>query len=263
MKKLLLSFGILVSAIAGASAQNNVGINTTTPNASAALDVTSTTQGLLPPRMTMAQRNAIASPVDGLIVYQTDNTPGLYLRNGGVWGPVGGASAASGPTTELFATINAAQTKAPVGYVRYSVYFNNIVTQLNSPGYNSSTNTYTVPAGKSGTYLLNVSLVLNSTYLSFFAAPEIQVTNTGGTVIYYGAGTGNQLYQGTDTDPVTPSYTGGAPYSVGRGSCTATVPLQAGDVISVYYRSFNSTSSSQTISFNTSGSSFFSIVKLN
>ena len=49
-----------------------VGIGTTSPAASSILDLTSTTQGLLTPRMTTAQRIAIASPADGLMVYDTD-----------------------------------------------------------------------------------------------------------------------------------------------------------------------------------------------
>ena len=49
-----------------------VGINTTTPNASSALDITSTTKGLLAPRMTTAQKLAIVSPANGLLVYDTD-----------------------------------------------------------------------------------------------------------------------------------------------------------------------------------------------
>jgi len=49
-----------------------IGIGTITPNASSALDVTSTTQGMLTPRMTTAQRTAITTPADGLIVYDTD-----------------------------------------------------------------------------------------------------------------------------------------------------------------------------------------------
>ena len=48
-----------------------VGINNSTPDASAILDVTSTNKGLLPPRMTTAQRNAIASPAQGLIIFNT------------------------------------------------------------------------------------------------------------------------------------------------------------------------------------------------
>ncbi len=60
-----------------------VGIGTTTPHASAALDVSSTTKGLLPPRMTKAQMYTIVSPAQGLMVYCTDCTPkGLYLYSG-------------------------------------------------------------------------------------------------------------------------------------------------------------------------------------
>ena len=52
----------------------NVGINATgaAPNAAAMLDVVSTTSGVLIPRMTAAQRLAIAAPVAGLLVYQTN-----------------------------------------------------------------------------------------------------------------------------------------------------------------------------------------------
>lgn len=50
-------------------AQGNVGIGTTTPDSSAALDVVSTTQGLLPPRMTETQRDALVSPADGLMIF--------------------------------------------------------------------------------------------------------------------------------------------------------------------------------------------------
>ena len=51
----------------------HVGIGTSTPHASALLDVASTTQGFLPPRMTNAQMTAIATPAPGLMVYDTDN----------------------------------------------------------------------------------------------------------------------------------------------------------------------------------------------
>jgi hypothetical protein len=48
-----------------------VGISQTSPNASAQLDVTSTTRGFLPPRMTTTQRDAISSPAAGLVIYNT------------------------------------------------------------------------------------------------------------------------------------------------------------------------------------------------
>ncbi len=61
-----------------------VGIGTTNPNSSALLDITSTTKGLLMPRMTTAQRNAIVSPADGLLIYNT-TTEELNQRQNGAW----------------------------------------------------------------------------------------------------------------------------------------------------------------------------------
>jgi hypothetical protein len=59
-------------------------INTATPQASACLQADSTTQGFLPPRMTTAQRTAIASPAASLIVFDTD-LQNLCYRRDGVW----------------------------------------------------------------------------------------------------------------------------------------------------------------------------------
>lgn len=65
----------------------NVGINITgaLPDNSAALDVASTAGGMLVPRMTQTQRNAISSPATSLLIYQTDNNPGFYFYNGTAW----------------------------------------------------------------------------------------------------------------------------------------------------------------------------------
>lgn len=51
--------------------QAQIGIGTVTPNASSVLDITSTTKGLLAPRMTTAERTAIVSPAESLLVYDT------------------------------------------------------------------------------------------------------------------------------------------------------------------------------------------------
>ena len=59
------------------SAQNNVGIGTTTPDPSAVLEMQSTTQGTLVPRMTTVQRLAIVSPANGLLVF--DSTVGCFF----------------------------------------------------------------------------------------------------------------------------------------------------------------------------------------
>ena len=87
-KQLFLGIAILFSSTITAQ----VGVGTNTPNASAALDVTSTTKGILTPRMTSAQRLAISNPADGLVVYQTDNTPNFYGYINGAWAPIASPS---------------------------------------------------------------------------------------------------------------------------------------------------------------------------
>ena len=89
MKKRILK-GAVVAIILAMTSQvkaQNVAINSdgSTPNSSAMLDITSTTKGLLTPRMTSAQRTAISSPATGLIVYQTDGTDGFYYYDGSAW----------------------------------------------------------------------------------------------------------------------------------------------------------------------------------
>jgi hypothetical protein len=68
-------------------AQNIIVAGTTNVaiDSSAILQANSTTQGFLPPRMTNAQRAAIASPAVGLIVYCTDSTEGLYVYKSTGW----------------------------------------------------------------------------------------------------------------------------------------------------------------------------------
>jgi hypothetical protein len=57
--------------VVGNGSESRVGIGTTSPNASAKLQIDTTTKGFLPPRMTTTQRNAIASPAAGLMIYNT------------------------------------------------------------------------------------------------------------------------------------------------------------------------------------------------
>ena len=74
---------VLVLCLAFLSGKAQTGIGTTTPNVSAKLDITSTDKGLLIPRMTKAQREAITLPAaaNGLMVYQTDDLSGFYVNN--------------------------------------------------------------------------------------------------------------------------------------------------------------------------------------
>jgi hypothetical protein len=71
--------------IQGNGRETIFGQDTITTNATSLVTMVSTTKGFLPPRMTSAQRTAIGSPATGLVVYQTDGSAGLYLRNSGAW----------------------------------------------------------------------------------------------------------------------------------------------------------------------------------
>ena len=65
------------------STYTQVGINTTTPHASAILEIKSTEKGFLPPRMNNNEMDAIITPANGLIVYCTDCSPkGVYYFDG-------------------------------------------------------------------------------------------------------------------------------------------------------------------------------------
>jgi uncharacterized protein (TIGR02145 family) len=83
MKKLIILLAIFTTVAATAQ---SVGINAdgSAANASAMLDVSSTTKGLLPPRMTTSERNAIASPATGLVLFNT-TTNVLEVRSSSGW----------------------------------------------------------------------------------------------------------------------------------------------------------------------------------
>ncbi len=88
----LTLFGLFISI----SSFAQTGIGTTTPNASAKLDVSATDKGFLPPRVALTASNSaspINSPANGLLVYNTATagtspnnvSPGYYFWNGSAW----------------------------------------------------------------------------------------------------------------------------------------------------------------------------------
>jgi hypothetical protein len=104
---------------------NNLGIGTNSPNASSILDLNSTSKGFLAPRMTKSQREAIASPTAGLMVYQTDEIPGHFHYQNGAW-----TRLINGTITTNFTNNGQAET----------------VQEFN---YTGSVQTFTVPTGVS------------------------------------------------------------------------------------------------------------------
>ena len=83
--KTMKKIALLLAAFIALTAQAQVGIGTSSPDASSVLDITSTTKGMLAPRMTATQKSAISSPATGLLIYQTDGTTGFYYYTGSAW----------------------------------------------------------------------------------------------------------------------------------------------------------------------------------
>ena len=75
----LLLTGLVIFNTNTMNGQGNVGIGTNTPNASAKVEIQSTDQGILIPRMTSTQRINIGNPSVGLLVYQTDGSAGFWF----------------------------------------------------------------------------------------------------------------------------------------------------------------------------------------
>ena len=117
LPNILTGFVLLGSTIALAQ-NNNVGIGTTAPTASAMLDVVSTTKGVLVPRVTTFQMNTIAAPANGLMVYNTDSSCFFYYKTNS-WKSLciaagAGANGVTGPTGPAGANGNAG-TPGPTG----------------------------------------------------------------------------------------------------------------------------------------------------
>jgi len=74
-----------VTEITGATKNTLVLGGSSRTSESAIVEIQSTTQGFLFPKMTEAQRGDIATPATGLIVYQTDGDEGLYIYKSGGW----------------------------------------------------------------------------------------------------------------------------------------------------------------------------------
>jgi hypothetical protein len=123
---LVVALGIIVVTPVIAQ-KDNVGIGTTKPDQSAALDISSSNKGLLMPRMSLQQRSSIQNPAQGLVIYQTDFLSGFYFYDGKEW--KGMASANS-----------TASTEATNGTVNFVAKFTGVSTVDNSQIFDNGTN---------------------------------------------------------------------------------------------------------------------------
>jgi len=117
-------FALFISS--AAMAQDNMGIGTLAPDPSAILEVSSTNKGVLLPRLTSAQKNGIASPAQGLFIFDT-TTESFWYYDGNQWvealGPIGpagpqglqGPQGPTGPTGPPGADSNVPGPQGPQG----------------------------------------------------------------------------------------------------------------------------------------------------
>ncbi len=113
MKKIIISIALLTVVYTISFAQS-VGIGTTTPDASSLLELKATNKGFLPPRMTAAEKGLIASPKQGLMIYQTDGTKGLYVYDGTNWMAV---TTAAGAVANAWSLNGNAGTDAATSFI--------------------------------------------------------------------------------------------------------------------------------------------------
>ncbi|WP_222165121.1 BclA C-terminal domain-containing protein [Edaphocola aurantiacus] len=167
---------ILLSALAGltfSAARAQVGIGTPTPNSTAALDIQSTTRGMLIPRMTATQRTGITTPAQGLMVYQTDAPIGLWMYVNSQWlrmtttadaGSSSLAKASAANTSSSVIAVILGGTNVPLPDAQY----------LSGITVNGGNTSFTVPAA--GAYRISYNV---STTASLLLSTRVTVNGSG------------------------------------------------------------------------------------
>jgi uncharacterized protein (TIGR02145 family) len=179
MKKVLLCAAFIAASFTSIA---QVGVGTTDPNASAALEIESTTSGLLPPRMTTADRDLINGGVwaEGLTIYNTD-TKCLELYNGTDWISVCDGSVVT--TSSLTTQVASNGTGGTYTFLNHNL------------GADTSLDPHTPVVGLQGAYIqwgkrgpdttgnstLDWQTATNAASLGFASAPTVGSTTPSGT----------------------------------------------------------------------------------
>ncbi len=213
--KIFLAACLLMVFALGVHAQS-VGINATgdAPNSKAILDLSSTSKGFLPPRMTFLEKAAITSPPAGLMIWCTNcGTYGeLQVYNGTIWTNLtGGAASGSVPGAPTIGTASAGNAQASVSFTAPVSNGGSTITSYTATS-NPGNITKTLSQAGSGT--ITVTGLTNGIAYTF----TVKATNANGT--------------GAASDPsnsVTPANVPGAPTGVSAtaGNAQASVSFTA------------------------------------
>jgi hypothetical protein len=172
MKKILT---ILALVLVTSSIFAQIGINNENPDASAALDITSTTAGFLMPRMTNAQRQAISNPAAGLQVFVTDFDGGSFMfYNGTEWGTL--SFTKKRPDAPIIGTATLGNAQATVPFTAPSSDGGSAITSYTAT---SSPGGITGTLSQSGSGSITVTGLTNATAYTF----KVTATNAIGTSV--------------------------------------------------------------------------------
>ena len=176
---------ILGATIGGGliGSETHVGIGTTAPDASAILDIVSTDLGVLFPRMDTTARDAIASPAEGLLIYNTQDEEFQYFHHGVTWSTVGGGGGGGGGdvTVDVLSNVYTGTISAGAALAGGT---GNILLGL-SAGSTTTTGAQNVfigqEAGKKNT------TASNNVFVGYLSGAE---NTTGDSNAFFGVGTG-------------------------------------------------------------------------
>lgn len=202
MKKIIYTAAFL---FAGYIANAQVGIGTTTPETTAALDITSTTKGFLMPRMTTGQRTAITTPAAGLQVFDI-TTNSVWYYNGTLW-------------VNQLPDLRALGTAATASHITQDAGNGGTGTSAGTNGQNIGIGYHTLNAITSGFWNVATgytALLSNTSGLSNIAQGfEALKANTSGS---------NNIAIGTQT--LTSNTTAGSSIAIGGGALNLSTGTQ-------------------------------------
>ncbi|TVZ52895.1 cell wall anchor protein [Dokdonia sp. Hel_I_53] len=164
MKQFILTFSLFISSQLLFS---QIGINTTTPDPSSALDISSTNSGVLAPRMTSAQRLAITSPATSLLVFDTDENE-FYYYEGSTWIPLG-----SSQMRDNYKLVKSIADLADESTGSAYVLNTDFLYEIN------------------GTILVDLPIDINGAYIEGVDSGEDILVNASGGALFQGTGAGS------------------------------------------------------------------------